>query len=561
MLRKSVYAVSLSLLIACGGGGSDSGGSGSGSGDNGGGGSIGGEPVQPTVLSQNQRYDLLYRATFGPRPDSYQQLAEQGYEAWLEQQFSLPTSSHYARVNEYPLLGDAETYNQSDRAAVWWDLVINAPDQLRQRVAFALSEVFVISRYGANLGSRPLEMMHYYDMLANHAFGNYRDLIEDVTRHAAMGDYLSMMANQKADPSKNRYPDENYAREVMQLFSIGLYHLNMDGTEQRDNQGQLIPTYTQDDIENLARVFTGWHVAEKAKPWWGSKEGNWFLPMVAYAEQHDDGQKVVMGEVFPAGQTAEQDMAQAMDMLLDHANTAPFISKHLIQRLVTSNPSPAYVERVSSVFADNGAGVRGDLKAVVKAVLLDEEALTGATKAPVKMKEPLIAMANFLRAMEAKSADPSGRFHNSNGTFWAYGQAPLSSPSVFNFFSPDYAPNGEINQAGEVAPEFEILNWNNFILTNNQFWSATGRTNYDNEENPKRIVINAAPLEAIANDHAALIAEIDRRLLSQRMSDPLKAIIEEALGDLRDTQQALKVRHALYIVLTSQEFHIEEIAQ
>ncbi|MCL9774779.1 DUF1800 domain-containing protein [Vibrio methylphosphonaticus] len=547
-LKSSIGLLGLSLLSACGGEG-DSGS------ENGG--------VRPPILplTQDQRYDLLYRSTFGPQPDSYQELANLGYVTWLDRQFSMTPSLHSTRLKEYQLQSDAATYNQSDRAAVWWDLSLNAPDQLRQRVAFALSEIFVISRYGASLNGRALEMTDYYDMLITHAFGNYRDLIESVTLHAAMGDYLSMMANQKAAPENNRYPDENYAREVMQLFSIGLYELHPDGTEKLDSQGQLISTYSQDDIENLARVFTGWHIAEKNQPNWGSKDGNWFIPMIAYPEHHDDEEKVVMGEVYAQGQTAEQDMAQAMDMLLNHSNTPPLISKHLIQRLVTSNPSPAYVARVSALFADNGEGVRGDLAAVIRGILTDSEALSGSERSPVKMKEPLIAMTNFFRALDAKSADPSGRFHDSIGTFSSYGQSPLGSPSVFNFFSPDYAPNGEISAANDVAPEFEILSWNNFILTNNQLWSATGRTDYEGEDNPKRIVINTAPLEAIANDHSALIKEIERRLLSQRMSEPLKAIVLEGLDDLRDTQQSLKVRNALYTVVTSQEFHIEEIAQ
>ncbi|NOH98751.1 DUF1800 domain-containing protein [Vibrio sp. 99-70-13A1] len=550
MLKRSSFKlsacfVSLSLLSACGGDST------SGS---------GGTP-EPVSLTQDQRYDLLYRSTFGPQPNSYQELASLGYITWLDKQFSMSPSLHSTRLKDYPLEEGRDSYNQADRVAVWWDVSLNAPDQLRQRVAFALSEIFVISRYGASLGGRSLEMTDYYDMLVTHAFGNYRDLIESVTLHAAMGDYLSMMANQKADPDSNRYPDENYAREVMQLFSIGLYELNSDGTERHDSQGQLIPTYSQDDIENLARVFTGWHITEKANSSWGSKDGNWFLPMVAYPERHDDEEKVVIGEVFAQGQTAEQDMAQAMDLLLNHPNTGPLISKHLIQRLVTSNPSPAYVGRTSALFADNGEGVRGDLKAVIRGILTDSEALSGGDRSPVKMKEPLIAMTNFFRAFEAKSADPSGRFHNSIDMFRSYGQSPLGSPSVFNFFSPDYAPNGEIAAANDVAPEFEILSWNNFILTNNQLWNATGRTNYEGEDNPKRIVINTAPLETIANDHTALIEELERRLLSQRMSEPLRSIVLEALESLRDTQQSLKVRNALYIVVTSQEFHIEELAQ
>ncbi|HDY7659199.1 TPA: DUF1800 domain-containing protein [Vibrio vulnificus] len=508
-------------------------------------------PAEPSRLEPNQRYDLLYRATFGPTPNSYQQMASVGYQSWLDQQFSMPPSFHLPLLQSYVIEGDTPT--QSDRVAVWWHQANHAPDQLRQRVAFALSEIFVVSRYGASLNGRAQELTHYYDMLLEHAFGNYRDLLEAVTRHPVMGDYLSMMANQHADPQKNRFPDENYAREVMQLFSIGLYQLNQDGTPLLNN-GALLPTYSQDDIENLARVFTGWHLADKSNGSWTSKQGDWFQAMAPYADKHDSDEKFVMGERFPAGQSIEQDMAQAMAMLTNHANTGPFIARLLIQRLVTSNPSPQYVERVALAFNDNGNGIRGDLKAVIQAILLDPEALNGPTE---RLKEPLISMANLYRALEAKSADPTGRYHNSNGTFFAFGQAPLSSPSVFNFFSPDYAPNAQMKEKGLVAPEFQILSWNNFINISNQMWSATGNSQYDSEENPKKIVVNLAPLEALANDHPALIAELSRRFLSEQISPELALIIEQNLNQLKEHQQNTKVRNALHIILNSQEFHTE----
>ncbi|MFS2261470.1 DUF1800 domain-containing protein [Vibrio vulnificus] len=508
-------------------------------------------PAEPSRLEPNQRYDLLYRATFGPTPNSYQQMASVGYQSWLDQQFSMPPSFHLPLLQSYVIEGDTPT--QSDRVAVWWHQANHAPDQLRQRVAFALSEIFVVSRYDASLNGRAQELTHYYDMLLEHAFGNYRDLLEAVTRHPVMGDYLSMMANQHADPQKNRFPDENYAREVMQLFSIGLYQLNQDGTPLLNN-GALLPTYSQDDIENLARVFTGWHLADKSNDSWTSKQGDWFQAMAPYADKHDSDEKFVMGERFPAGQSIEQDMAQAMAMLTNHPNTGPFIARLLIQRLVTSNPSPRYVERVALAFNDNGNGIRGDLKAVIQAILLDPEALNGPTE---RLKEPLISMANLYRALEAKSADPTGRYHNSNGTFFAFGQAPLSSPSVFNFFSPDYAPNAQMKEKGLVAPEFQILSWNNFINISNQMWSATGNSQYDSEENPKQIVVNLAPLEALANDHPALIAELSRRFLSEQVSPELALIIEQNLNQLKVHQQNTKVRNALHIILNSQEFHTE----
>ncbi len=515
-------------------------------------------PSEPETvpLTPDQRFELLYRSTFGPTPSSYDVLAAQGYEAWLDNQFSKPINSHLPLLTHYMTLSDDAdaSPNQTDRAAVWWHQTIHAEDQLRQRVAWALSQIFVISRYGANLGSQVESMTSYYDMLLTHSFGNYRDLLEAVTLHPAMGNYLSMMANQKADPNINRFPDENYAREVMQLFSIGLYKLNQDGSAAMVDGG-LVPTYTQEDIENLARIFTGWHLNERTSQWWGSRNGNWLVPMVAHADRHDTGSKKVMGHDFPAGQSAEQDMAQAMDMLLEHPNTAPFIAKHLIQRLVTSNPSPQYIERVANVFSDNGKGVTGDLKAVVKAVLLDEEALGDSVK---KVKEPLVAVANVYRALQAKTADPKGRYHDSIGTFSSYGQSPLGSPSVFNFYSPDYSPNGELQQAGMVAAELEILTWNTYIDISNRLWNLVGTHDYDTEDNPRKIVVNIAPLEALANDHPALVAELDRRFLKNQMSAELKQVLLDALALHKETQQELKVRNAMHILLNSEEFFVEE---
>ena len=399
------------------------------------------------VLSDKQLHRFLNQATFGPTHELMESAASFDLDAWLDEQFNLPVSSHEALAKEI----GGNDYAANDDA--WLELANYGDDQLRQRVAFALSEVFVVSRYGT-LYDRPQSLLNYYDVLNYGAFGNFRDLIENITRHPAMGVYLTLMNSRKEDKEKGTYPDENYAREVLQLFTIGLYELNNDGSVKTDANGNNVETYTQDDVRNVARALTGW-VRQ-------SGDDLYVQPMVAKESNHDDGEKVIMGHTLPAGQSTEQDLASVMDILYNHPNAAPFFAKHMIKRLVTSNPSPDYIERVANVFIDNGEGERGDLEAVIRAILTDEEALgEDAEHMPIKAKEPIVAVVNLMRALDMETE--TEHVVNSDIPFWRIGQGPMRANSVFNFYSQDYSPSG----TDISAPELEFMTWPTYIVTHN----------------------------------------------------------------------------------------------
>jgi uncharacterized protein (DUF1800 family) len=331
------------------------------------------------------------------------------------------------------------------------------PDPVRQRIALALSEIFVISERFDLLFISPDGRASYYDMLLRNAFGNYRDLLMDVTRHPAMGLYLSHLNNRKSDPAVGRFPDENYAREVMQLFSIGLFELNLDGSRKLDAAGRPIPTYDNDDITEFAKIFTGLGPGGLGDTFGRELRFDTTAPMRMYDEWHEPGEKKLLGGVVvPAGQTGSRDLEDAVDVLFQHPNVGPFFGRFLIQRLVTSNPSPEYIARVASKFNDNGSGVRGDMKAIIRAILFDPEA-SGESAGPRygRLQEPFVRYVALCRMFRASSA--SGLFINSG--FYAdvfLNQHAGAAPSVFNFFLPDYQPSGAIGEAGLVAPEFQI---------------------------------------------------------------------------------------------------------
>ncbi|MBT1444090.1 DUF1800 family protein [Shewanella sp. JM162201] len=406
------------------------------------------------AMTELEASRLLHQATMGPVSGEISASAGISEEEWIAQQMALPQSSLLANIRLYG--NETElNYNTNHWVDTWWRTSMAAPDQLRQRVAFALSEIFVVSTKGAGLTREPRGMANYYDMLAAHAFGNFRDLLEDVTLSPVMGVYLSHLGNEKADEARNIRPDENYAREVMQLFTIGLEMLNADGTPIIGNDGRAIATYGQDEIEGFARVFTGWTYGGATR--WVNPQKNYLVPMTAWAAYHSPEQKQLLGgTVLPAGQSAEQDLSDALDNLFNHPNVGPFIGKQLIQRLVRSNPSPAYVARVSAVFNDNGSGVRGDMAAVVKAILLDDEARIPnlADNRAGKVREPLLRTMQLWREFKADSV--SGRVLTLDMEE-SHGQAPLGSPSVFNFFRPNFAP-AALQADGLVAPELQIAN-------------------------------------------------------------------------------------------------------
>jgi uncharacterized protein (DUF1800 family) len=512
-------------------------------------------PPPPPTISTADAFQFLNQATFGATLDETQDVISLNYEAWIDDQIARPASLQLPYLRSLPRPQNLAEL-QADRVDVWFRNVVNGEDQLRQRVAFALSEVLVVSQLGA-LVNAPYALADYYDQLALNAFGNYRDLLEVVTLHPAMGVYLSMLGNEKPDPVRNIRPDENYARELMQLFSIGLVELNPDGSVRTDGFGQPLPTYDQAIIEGFAHVFTGWHFAgapsfEQAFP----NDNNQTVPMQLYPEFHDTGPKQLLTASLPAGQTGTQDLQMALDDIFAHPNVGPFLAIRLIQRLVTSNPSPGYVARVAATFDDNGFGVRGDLAAVVKAILLDPEARPALhMEIDGKIKEPLLRLTQLWRAYDA--ASQSGSFPLAPA-YIIFGQGPLQSPSVFNFFSPFHAPAGEIRNSGLVAPELQIASeYQNTFITNYLFFLAFDWNSAKENPEPDDVLIDISEELTVADDTDALVDMVANKLLAGGISPTLRAEMVSMIDRVRvfvpDNDVAL-VAEAIYFVATSPEF-------
>jgi len=390
----------------------------------------------------------------------------------------------YRMIYDSALVITPENDNEKNEylSYTFYEMLVKQPDFLRHKIAFALSQILVISPATSNLGGRGFGNSDYYDILYQGAFGNYRDMLRDVTFHMSMGLYLSVFQNRKADFALGTYPDENYAREIMQLFTIGLLELNNDGTEKIDANGRLIPTYSIKDVQELSRVFTGLACGgteDGSTPTFTKGIGatDFTVPMAMYDGFHDTGEKkMIDGSILPSGQTGVEDINGAIDVLFNHPNIAPFISIRLIQQLVKSNPSPAYVNRVANAFNNNGQGVRGDLKAVVKAILTDPEARNCNlidTPEAGKLLQPIERLTNLFLAFDVTT--PSGKiwFRDNTDIDDNLGQSFLAAPSVFNFFSPFYAEKEYVQPNDMVSPEFQILNATSGIHYLNTIESAT----------------------------------------------------------------------------------------
>ncbi len=530
-----------------------------------------GTPVTslPVQLPEASAVRFLNQATFGSTEVETAAAQQQWRTGWLQAQFALPVErTHWNRVaaDQAAYLAENPTVS-SDKIpqVVWdwsiWEAYIAAPDQLRKRVGYALSQIMVVSVDGFSFSVNNARLAAaYMDLLEKGAFGNFRELLEDVTLSPAMGYYLSHRGNRKADypggdtsQPPTRVPDENYAREVMQLFTIGLYELNADGTVKLNN-GQPKETYGEDDVRGLARVLTGWDFIARSSPDWPR------TPMLHFADRHSPEVKSFLGVTIAANTDGPASLKIALDTLFNHPNTAPFIGKQLIQRLVTSNPSPAYVGRVSAKFADNGQGVRGDMKAVVEAVLNDTEARTPRNitqPAPSwgKLREPVLRYTTFVRNFGGTSSSEIWRIGALSDPATALGQSPLRSPSVFNFYRPGYVPpNTGIARATLVAPEFQISTdtslpgYVNFMQK--QLVAPNGGLafNYDAEL-------------ALAADPAALVARLDRRLTNAAMSsntrDEIVATVT-ALPTGTAAQNLARVRTAILMTLASPEFIVQK---
>lgn len=525
------------------------------------------------LVTRVQAARLLQQATFGSTLRELDRVQQLGIASWIDDQITnAPATLHrpymeqiYADFNG-PRTDLTYLYSEMDNfifgnncTTPFARAALSGPDQLRQRVAFALSQICVISRRDPNLENKPLGVADYYDIFVRNAFGNYYDVLREVTLHPVMGRYLSHIGNQKARPEINQYPDENYAREVQQLFTIGLWELNPDGTRQLDAFGQPIPTYGNAQITEFARVFTGlWFGGQQ----WGyndSSDEHSSVPMQLWAEKHDFGAKTLLkgAAIPPRPATVEngmRDIDDALHNLFEHPNTGPFIGKQLIQFLVTSNPSSNYVARIAAKFANDGAGKRGNLAAVVKAILLDEEArdVRWSLGAPEfgRLKEPVH------RALAIARAGNIGRY--TNLLWWTWGdfnaaafQEPTYSPSVFNFFRPGYQPPGLLTQQGLVGPAFQITDSYSSISFPNKLWEMTqnGLAYYGTYSFPP----DYADLLPVSGDSGLLADQVNLLFCGGLMSAATRDNLVNAVNQVAAYDRLLRIRLAVYLAATCPE--------
>ena len=430
------------------------------------------------VETDEEAVHFLMSATFGPTNDSVDELKSLGYSSWFQRQTNLSINSLQAETNRRQLNDifseeyDACLLDERFSREAWFDFAITGEDQLRQRVAFALSQLFVVATHENNIKCKTLMQGHYMDVLQEGAFGNFRDLLEDITYHTFMAMWLTYINNEKANPDTGSAPDENYAREIMQLFTIGLVDLNMDGSPKLDSEGNMIESYTQDDVTELAKVFTGLHRAGEG---FGGTSGfdnrlSDITRLQMDNRYHSSGTKTVLGVTIPSYSDGNLSISDALDILAEHPNTAPFIAKHLIQRLTTSNPSPTYIYAVANAFKSGvyklpngnviGSRKNGDLEAAVAAVLFTPEARSDKRFMDItygKVREPILRFTHWARVSGVNNFTLPW-FSLDSSRLGKLGQdLPLRARSVFNFFRPGYVDTGsETANANLVAPELQI---------------------------------------------------------------------------------------------------------
>lgn len=516
---------------------------------------------------------FLTQASFGVTRADIQRLRQVGYAKWIDDQLD-PAVTPVTTTLDYFVRHEASgihrhQFGSRERAMNWLWSAIKAPDQLRMRIGLALSEILVVSEVDGKGNLETFRNARYQDLLAESAHGSYRDLLEQVTTFPAMGYYLSHAGNRKADPAANVAPDENYAREIMQLFSIGLVQLNQDGTPKLDAASQPIPTYDQDVITGMARVFTGWTYAGVRR--FNNQDHESYVPMECHPEFHDDKPKTIFnGIVIDEGNDCRKSLARTIDALAAHPNTAPFVSRQLIQRFVTSNPSPAYVKRVADVWN----ATEGNIGKVVKAILLDNEARIPPAAGDAvfgKAREPLVNVATIYRAFNAQYEFPNGGTGRIDWGFWGagtmndhIGQESLRAPTVFNFFEPGHRLPGNNGAEGIQAPEFQIINEATYMSGVNYYSRVADYANtgegYVVQARPGP-TLNLAPLirPVEAGDYAAAIEELNLLLMYGRMSPQTKDTMSAmATGLAAQRASAPSIAHSLLVLaVASPEFAIQ----
>ena len=531
------------------------------------------KPTNAGVSADAEIVRFLLRAQFSASAADVASVKSLGYVDWLKAQFATaPSLSGYGWLDSKLFFVPTKEGNYFDPTwGDWmaWNQLVTGHDQVRKRLALALSEMFVVSLDAVDGFWPPYVMAGYWDMLSNNVFGNFRTLLEDVTLNAAMGLYLNTRDNKREDPGTGREPDENYAREVMQLFTIGLYELNADGTPKLDAAGRKTETYNQSDISNLAHVFTGyaWDYSNclyATVPWL-----SYPVPTPHFARDrmafhptlHSGAEVNFLGTNIHGGMEGRAALKIALDTLFNHPNTGPFFCRQMIQRLVTSNPQPAYVERVARVFADNGSGTRGDLKAVWIAILTDEAALAPFDRdhaAIGKLREPMIRWTQWARTFKADSTNGKWAVGNLSGGDWALGQSPLRSPSVFNFFRPGYVPpHTAFAEAELVAPEFQIHNESTTASYIN-FMSQSIKDGHAD------IKADYAELMPMAPDAQGLLDWLNLYLSASQVSPKNIELMRSALetkpvrDDSADADKLTRIHTAILLVMASPEYLVQK---
>jgi uncharacterized protein (DUF1800 family) len=499
-------------------------------------------PPPPPSITAAQASRFLAQATMGTTRTAISDVRSMGYSAWISAQFGMKRATthwDWLVASGYNVSGNIN--NQAGFDATLWRQMIVEPDQLRQRIGFALLDMLVVGIDGVNLNWKQFAVAAYVDVLLDNAFGNYRTILEAITTNAAMGSFLTFLNNRKANAATGAMPDENYARELMQLFALGLYRLNADGTLVSSG-GAAVETYGQSDVSQLARIFTGLQLASSDS----TTPDRYRLPLVMNSALNETGTSTFLGATVSGGGMAA--IKAALDTIFAHPNLPPFVSRQLIQRLVTSNPSPAYVGRVSAAFADNGGGVRGDMKAVIRAILLDDEARSDAALSSAsagKLREPVIRLTNWARAFGATSASDAWAIGDTSSASTRLAQSAGRSQTVFNFFRPGYVPaNTGISAAGLVAPEFQLANEQSVVAYVNFMQLVVADTIGD-------VKADYSDLTSIAADSAALVDEVNLRLAANQLSAATVTAIRSAVDSVAPTTTNGPVnRAAIAILLT-----------
>jgi uncharacterized protein (DUF1800 family) len=523
---------------------------------------------------------LMRQATLGV---SYQDMAtfsKMTPEKWIDDQMKRSSPNMlekmlkdrilwrgYVKSLGYDFKEDTVVVRSEDFNISWWDHNLNNKDYLKQRIAYVLSQIFVISSRSDVISEHAHGQASFYDLFVKHSLGNYKNLLLDITLHPSMGIYLSHFNNSKTIPERNIHPDENYAREVMQLFSIGLHQLNIDGTLKLDSLKNPIPTYTQKDIKELAKVFTGLsagRAGQFSKPdrpvnfGFDRYNTDFSTPMAMFEEWHEFGGKSFLNLYIPSGQKGMKDIEMTIDHIFRHPNVGPFIGKQLIQKMVTSNPSPSYIKKVAEIFNNNGLGVRGDMAAVFKAILLHPEARScESMSSPTqgKLQEPFVRLFERIRNYKVIPDANNKIFTDGGSAYWNYDQNIMSAPSVFNFYQPGYSPLGSLRSNNLSGPEFQMhnssssLRWANSVMNSDwqvgYIWRTQREGFYE---------LDISDLNAYANDSEALLNQLDKRFTRGQLTSRTRKLMKYNID--RNLRTRERVQSAIGILLLSPEYNI-----